>query len=130
MSVEIRKRLRVESAEAVLGLHWFVARDFTLPKEGIEVEILLPGIRETKVSKDDPRFTDHHLIKSTNYQFLFEQKKVDIFRACEWGQIRRTYDNPAGPIVMRRPAMVCQGIYVRPESPVNATIALANVEVG
>jgi NitT/TauT family transport system substrate-binding protein len=130
MAVQIRKRLRVESAEAVLGLHWFVARDFTLPQEGIEVEILLPGIRETKVSKDDPRFTDHHLIKSTNYQFLFEQKKVDIFRACEWGQIRRTYDNPAGPIVMRRPAMVCQGIYVRPESPVNATIALANVEVG
>lgn len=130
MAVETTKRLRVESAEAVLGLHWFVARDHTAREEGLEVEILLPGVRETRVERSDPRYSDHHLIKSTNYQFLFEQKKADIYRACEWGQIRRTYDNPEGPIVMRRPAMVCQGIYVRPESKANAPIALSNVEVG
>ena len=31
-----RTKLVVESAEAVLGLHWFVARDFTAADEGIE----------------------------------------------------------------------------------------------
>ena len=32
------RKIVVESAEAVLGLHWFVARDFTVQDEGIEIE--------------------------------------------------------------------------------------------
>lgn len=122
-------KLVVESAEAVLGLHWFVARDYTARDEGLEIEITLPGIK-TKFDWMDPRTRDHHLVSSTNYQKAFEQGKCDIYRACEWGQIRRTYDNPGGPIVARRAAMVYQGIFVRPESPINATIALAGKSVG
>jgi hypothetical protein len=30
-----RTKLVVESAEAVLGLHWFVARDYTAKDEGL-----------------------------------------------------------------------------------------------
>ena len=30
-----RTKLVVESAEAVLGLHWFVARDYTAREEGL-----------------------------------------------------------------------------------------------
>lgn len=129
-ATQTHQKLRVESAEAVLGLHWFVARDYTLPDEGIECEILLPGVRATKFDADDPRAQDHHLVQSTNYQFLFEKKQVDIYRACEWGQIRRAYDNPEGPIVMKRPAHVCQAVFVRPDSPVNSTVQLANKAVG
>lgn len=124
-----RTRLIVESAEAVLGLHWFVARDYTAKDEGLEFEIITPGIK-TKFELTDPRSRDHHLVSSTNYQKAFEQGQADIYRACEWGQIRRTYDNPNGPIVARRPAMVYQSIFVRGDSPVNATIALANKSVG
>lgn len=125
------RKLRVESAEAVLGLHWFVARDFTLADEGIDCEILLPKHDEsTKFAKDDPRTTDQRLVQSTNYQALFAEHKVEIYRACEWGQIRRAYDNPDGPIVMKRPAHVCQAVFVRPDSPVNSTVQLANVPVG
>lgn len=122
-------KLVVESAEAVLGLHWFVARDFTARDEGLDIEIITPGIK-TKFDWTDPRSRDHHLVSSTNYQKAFEQGKADIYRACEWGQIRRTYDNPKGPIVARRPTMVYQGIFVRPDSPINATIALAGKSVG
>lgn len=122
-------KLVVESAEAVLGLHWFVARDYTAKDEGLDMEIVLPGIK-TKFDWTDPRSRDHHLVSSTNYQKAFDQGKCDIYRACEWGQIRRTYDNPNGPIVARRPAMVYQGIFVRPDSPINATIALAGKSVG
>ena len=129
-ATDTRTRLVVESAEAVLGLHWFVARDFTLPQHGIDCEILLPAYRERKFDWDDPRAKDHHLVKSTNYQDLFEKKQVDIYRACEWGQVRRSYDNPDGPIVMKRPAHVCQAIFVAPDSPVNSTVQLANVPVG
>ena len=124
-----RTKLVIESAEAVLGLHWFVARDFTAKDEGLEFEIITPGIK-TKFDWNDPRSRDHHLVSSTNYQKAFEQGKADIYRACEWGQIRRTYDNPKGPIVARRPAMVYQAIFVRADSPVNATINLANKTVG
>ena len=129
MATATLTKLVVESAEAVLGLHWFVARDYTAKDEGLEIEIITPGIK-TKFDWTDPRSRDHHLVSSTNYQKAFEQGKADIYRACEWGQIRRTYDNPKGPIVARRPTMVYQGIFVRPDSPINATIALAGKSVG
>ena len=124
-----RTKLVIESAEAVLGLHWFVARDFTAKDEGLEFEIITPGIK-TKFDWNDPRSRDHHLVSSTNYQKAFEQGKADVYRACEWGQIRRTVDNPKGPIVARRPAMVYQSIFVRGDSPVHATINLAGKKVG
>jgi NitT/TauT family transport system substrate-binding protein len=124
-----RSKLVVESAEAVLGLHWFVARDYTAKDEGVDIEIITPGIK-TRFDWNDPRSRDHHLVSSTNYQKAFEQGKADVYRACEWGQIRRTYDNPKGPIVARRPAMVYQAIFVKGDSPINATIALAGKKVG
>lgn len=129
MKTETLTKVVVESAEAVLGLHWFVARDYTARDEGLEFEIITPGIK-TKFDWTDPRSRDHRLVSSTNYQKAFEEGKADIYRACEWGQIRRTYDNPKGPIVARRPAMVYQTIFVRPDSPINATIALAGKSVG
>ena len=129
MTTKDSTKIVVESAEAVLGLHWFVARDFTVKDEGIELEIVTPGIR-TRFDWSDPRSRDHHLVTPTNYQKAFEEGRADIYRACEWGQIRRSYDNPEGPIVARRPAMVYQGVYVRPDSPIEAPISLANRSVG
>ena len=119
----------VESAEAVLGLHWFVARDHTVSDEGLEIKIITPGIK-TKFDWSDPRSRDHHLVTATNFQKAFAQGRADIYRACEWGQIRRSYDNANGPIVARRPAMVYQGIYALPDSPINAPIALGGKSVG
>ncbi|MGB8630488.1 MAG: hypothetical protein WCD69_14015 [Xanthobacteraceae bacterium] len=124
-----RTKLIIESAEAVLGLHWFVARDYTAKDEGLEFEIITPGIK-TKFDWNDPRSRNHHLVSSTNYQKAFDEGKADVYRACEWGQIRRTVDNPTGPIVARRPAMVYQSIFVRGDSPVDATINLAGKKVG
>ena len=91
-----RTKLVIESAEAVLGLHWFVARDYTAKDEGLEFEIITPGIK-TKFDWNDPRSRDHHLVSSTNYQKAFEQGKADIYRACEWGQIRSDRRQPKRP---------------------------------
>ena len=131
MSTVAEKTLiTIESAEAVLGLHWFVARDFTARDEGLEIKITTPGIK-TRFDANDPRTRDHHLVSSWNYQKAWEQGKCDVYRACEWGQIRRTYDSKRkGPIAGKRPAMVFQGIYVRPDSPLNTPIQLANKTVG
>lgn len=125
------RKITVESAEAVLGLHWFAAQgDGLFAEEGLEVEIIKPPA-PPKWAWDDPRVRDHRLVPSFNYQTFFEDRKCDVMRACEWGQIRRAYDSKRGaPIVGKRPAVVCQGVYVRPESPVNAPIQLANVPVG
>lgn len=38
-------KLMVESAEAVLGLHWFVVRDYTACDKGLDIEIITPGIK-------------------------------------------------------------------------------------
>jgi len=130
MTGATRSLITIESAEAVLGLHWFVARDFTAKDEGLEIKITTPGIK-TRFDASDPRTFDHHLVSSWNYQKAWEKGECDVYRACEWGQIRRTYDSKRkGPIAGKRPAMVFQGIYVRPDSPLNTPIQLANRTVG
>jgi len=130
MTVATRTLVTIESAEAVLGLHWFVARDHTAKDEGLEIKITIPGIK-TRFDTNDPRTFDHHLVPSTNYQKAWEQGQCDVYRACEWGQIRRTYDSKRkGPIAGKRPAMVFQAVYVRPDSPLNTPIQLAGKTVG
>lgn len=131
MATEIKRKIAVESAEAVFGLHWFVAKgDGLFEEEGLEVEIIRPT-PPPKFGPNDPRRYDHHLVKSGNYQNLFEGRTCDGYRSCEWGQIRRTYDiQHPGPIAWKRAPVICQAIYVRPESPVNAPNQLANKTVG
>lgn len=123
--------IKVESVAAVLALHWYVAREEGLfAAEGLDVEIVTPPA-PTPFPAGDPRLVDPRLVDSFNYQNSFEQNACDVFRGCEWGQIRRADDSKRGaPIAFRRPAMVCQGIYVRPESSVNAPIELAGKTVG
>jgi NitT/TauT family transport system substrate-binding protein len=125
------KVIKVESVAAVLALHWYVARDAGLfAAEGLDVEIVTPPPPKP-FAPGDPRLVDPRLVDSFNYQNFFEQNACDVFRGCEWGQIRRADDSKrGGPIAFRRPAMVCQGIYVRPESPVDAPIQLAGKTVG
>jgi len=125
------KAIKVESVAAVLALHWFVARDEGLfAAEGLDVEIVTPP-PPPPFAPGDPRLVDPRLVDSFNYQNYFEQNACDVFRGCEWGQIRRADDSKrGGPIAFKRPAVVCQGIYVRPESSVNAPIQLAGKTVG
>lgn len=123
--------LKVESVAAVLALHWHVAKeDGLFAAEGLDVEIVTPPPPKA-FPAGDPRLVDPRLVNPFNYQSFFEQNACDVFRGCEWGQIRRADDSKRGaPIAFRRPAMVCQGIYVRPDSAVNAPIQLAHKTVG
>jgi NitT/TauT family transport system substrate-binding protein len=96
----------------------------------LNVEIVTPPPPKP-FAPGDPRLVDPRLVDSFNYQNYFEQNACDVFRGCEWGQIRRADDSKRGaPIAFRRPAMVCQGIYVRPDSTANAPIQLAGKTVG
>jgi NitT/TauT family transport system substrate-binding protein len=123
--------IRVESVAAVLALHWYVARaEGLFADEGLDIAIVTPPAPKP-FPPGDPRRVDPRLVDSFNYQNYFEQNACDVMRGCEWGQIRRADDSKRGaPIAFRRPAMVCQGIYVRPESTANAPIQLAGKTVG
>lgn len=125
------KVIKVESVAAVLALHWHVAKaEGLFAQEGLDVEIVTPPAPKP-FAPGDPRLVDPRLVDSFNYQNFFEQNACDVFRGCEWGQIRRADDSKrGGPIAFKRPAIVCQGIYVRPESSVNAPIQLAGKTVG
>jgi ABC-type nitrate/sulfonate/bicarbonate transport system substrate-binding protein/transposase len=131
VTTAIKRKIAVESAEAVFGLHWFVAKgDGLFDEEGLDVEIVRPK-PPAKFGLNDPRRYDHRLVNSGNYQNLFEERKCDGYRSCEWGQIRRTYDvKREGPIAWKRAPVICQAVYVRPDSPVNAPSQLANKTVG
>ncbi len=125
------KPITVESVAAVLALHWYVAKaEGLFAQEGLEVEIVIPP-PPAPFAPGDPRLVDPRLVDPFNYQNFYEKNACDVFRGCEWGQIRRADDSKrGGPIAFRRPAMVCQGIYVRPESSVDAPIQLAGRTVG
>ena len=126
-----RRVITVESVAAVLALHWYVARDEGLfAAEGLDVRIVTPP-PPAPFAPGDPRRIDPGLVSSFNYQNFFEQNACDVFRGCEWGQIRRAGDSKRGaPIAFKRPAVICQGIYVRGDSAVNAPIELAGQTVG
>jgi NitT/TauT family transport system substrate-binding protein len=126
-----RTTITVESVAAVLALHWYAARDEGLfAAEGLDVEIVTPP-PPTPFPPGDPRRVDPRLVNAFNYQNFFEQNACDVFRGCEWGQIRRADDSKrGGPIAFKRPAVVCQGIYVRGDSEVNAPIQLGGKTVG
>ena len=54
-----------------------------------------------------------------------------MYRACEWGQIRRTQDSQEGArVISKRAAVATQAIVVRGDSPYNVPADLHNVLVG
>ena len=62
---------------------------------------------------------------------IFEEGACDLYRACEWGQVRRTQDSGrGGMIVGKRAAVSTQAILVRPDSPINYPQKLAGKVVG
>ncbi|WP_328580560.1 ABC transporter substrate-binding protein [Streptomyces sp. NBC_00370] len=118
------KKIVSETSSPVFSLPYFVARDegyFT--EEGLELELVRKGEREAVIKPVE----DHHLISSFTSRSNFEAGDASLYRACEWGQIRRSYDSEAGgQVVSKRAAVGSQAIYVRPDDPANHPQDLAN----
>ena len=74
---------------------------------------------------------DHRSASPFSVLTAFETGQSDMYRACEWGQVRRSHDSQRqGRIASRRAAVASQAIIVRPDSPVNTPQDLANIPVG
>ena len=111
------KRITSEYSQAVFNLPWLVAQEEGFFAEvGLEVEFIRGRQRDpTLPAENDPSKIDPFWRHAP-----FEEGQATVFNACEWGQIRRSDDSRiGGRIIMLRPAVVSQGLFVRPDSPLS-----------
>ncbi len=109
---------------AVFSLPWLVARGEGLfADEGLDVELVCSP-RRTDAKRE---FTD---VVSTGNHLLFEQRRAQFQRGCEWGQLRRAYDSQVeGRVISKRAAVVSQAIIVAGDSSCSHPEDLSNVPV-
>jgi NitT/TauT family transport system substrate-binding protein len=138
------KEITNEISGTVFSLPYYVARDEGFfAEEGLELEFVKRGGgRISEGGKDGAGggdgtgglatlIADHHDVTSFGGASPFEQGRTSLYRACEWGQVRRTYDSErGGQVVAKRSAVASQAIIVRPDSPALVPQDLANVPVG
>ena len=133
--------IRSEITSVVHSLPWFIAQDEGLfTEEGLQVEFVRApqrGSWKTKYSADLRTVTgrdlirDHRVVDSIGVHLIFEEGACDLYRACEWGQVRRSQDSArGGRIIGKRPAVSTQAMMVRPDAPVNYPQELRNKTIG
>lgn len=125
------KKVRNEVSSTVFSLPYYVARELGFfADEGLELDFVKRdgGKSDTTVRLIE----DHHLVSSFGgSDSPFEAGETALYRACEWGQVRRSYDgHRGGQVVAKRASAASQAIIVRPDHPANIPQDLANIPVG
>jgi NitT/TauT family transport system substrate-binding protein len=126
------KKITNEISGTVFSLPYYVARDEGFfADEGLELEFVKRGRTASESDRITSLVADHHQVSSFGGPSPFEQGRTSLYRACEWGQVRRTYDSERGGLVVaKRSAAASQAIVVRPDSPAVVPQDLAHVPVG
>lgn len=132
-------KIRSEVTSVVHSLPWLIAQDEVLfARAGLEVEFVRAPQRGIWKLKDRPDtitgrdlVDNHKNVDSMGVHLIFEEGACEVYRACEWGQVRRSYDSArGGRIVSKRPAVSTQAFVVREDSPINYPQQLAHHTVG
>ncbi|GAA5134727.1 hypothetical protein GCM10023320_63090 [Pseudonocardia adelaidensis] len=100
------------------GARQLVAKDESYyADEGVDVEFVTKGYANAGIAP----LEDHELLSSFGAtKSHFESGEASLYRACEWGQIRRVQDTTiGGRVVSKRAAVNSQAIMVRPDAPGN-----------
>ena len=116
------KHTRIEVSNAVFSLPYHVAKEEGyFAEEGFDVELVPAGSgRDRDKEVPEKPLEDHRAVKSYGWHEGIEKGEFCMYRACEWGQIRRTQDSGANAkVVSKRAAVATQAIVVRADSPYN-----------
>jgi len=127
------KNMKIEVNNAVFSLPYHVALEEGLfEKEGLDVELIPAGSgRDRDKEVPSEPILDHKAVKSYGWHEGIEKGEYCMYRACEWGQIRRTQDSHKGArVISKRAAVATQALVVLGDSPYNIPSDLHNVIVG
>src|SRR5690606_39913139 len=111
-----RPKVTMELLSLVFSLPQLVAKDEGyFDEEGVDVEFVTKEYARAGISP----LEDHELLSSFgSTKSHFESGEASLYRACEWGQVRRSQDTTVGGrIVSKRAAVNSQAIMVRPDHP-------------
>ncbi len=116
------QKTRIEVNNAVFSLPYHVAlEEGYFAAEGYDVELVPAGSgRDRDKEVPERPIEDHRLVKSYGWHEGIEKGEFCMYRACEWGQIRRTQDSARSvKVVSKRAAIATQAIVVRGDAPYN-----------
>lgn len=127
------KKITNEVSSTIYSLPWYVARDEGyLRDEGLDVEFIQAKQGTPKNASEDTRLVNPIVGHSP-----FEDGQVNLFRACEEGNVRRAFDLSKKTvngcdvrITSLQPSRPVHAIIVAPNSPIDRPAQLANVPVG
>lgn len=125
--------VKIEVNNAVFSLPYHVAlEEGYFADEGIDVQLMPAGSgRDRDKEVPDTPIEDHTAVRSYGWHEGIEHGEFSMYRACEWGQIRRTQDSNEGArVVAKRAAVATQAIVVSGDSPYNIPSDLHDVIVG
>ena len=123
------KKITTEHSGTVFTLPYLVARDLGyFADEGLDVEFVRRrGDQQHAAAQTGGRPPAGGFLRPV----LFEKGEAALYRACEWGQVRRSQDSAVGGrIISKRSAVAVQAIVVRPDSPVTHPQDLRHKTVG
>ncbi len=115
-------KTRIEVSNAVFSLPYHVAlEEGYFADEGYDVELVPAGSgRDRDQEVPERPIEDHRAVKSYGWHEGIEKGEFCMYRACEWGQIRRTQDSARDvKVVSKRAAVATQAIVVRGDAPYN-----------
>ena len=127
------KKIKNEVSGTVFSLPFYVARELRFfEDEGLDVEFVKRGGGKRSTELEAIQLVeDHRKVSSFGGPSPFENGETALYRACEWGQVRRAQDSTVGgQAIAKRAARASQAIIVRPDSPYLIPQDLANVPVG
>ncbi|MBI2187785.1 MAG: ABC transporter substrate-binding protein [Acidobacteria bacterium] len=127
------RTIKIEVNNAVFSLPYHVAQERGLFRdEGLNVELIPAGSgRDRDKEVPEKPIEDHRAVKSYGWHEGIEAGEYAMYRACEWGQIRRTQDSRQGArVISKRAAVATQAIVVRGDSPCHVPADLHHVLVG
>jgi NitT/TauT family transport system substrate-binding protein len=125
--VAITVRTEGIGPSAVFALPWLVGDELGyFDAEGVEITFV--DNRADQILTEP--VADPQLVDSIRNHVPFEEGEVDLYRACEWGQIRRAHDSQRGAKILgKRSSIAVMALLSAPGSRFTYPHTLANAPV-